>query len=157
MRKALAGLAAGLVFIGLTACSGGGGGGGAGGGGGGQTPLQYNGNNNPAVLSESNAAVLPAWATNSAGTAEITGVVSGVGPGGGQQQGEGIIDVGRRIAHTVRTLSAKARAEARLTSAPFDQTGPCPQGGTLRLFGDVNQFGIGTINFTFTNCEVDGD
>jgi hypothetical protein len=158
MRTALAVIAAGIVCAGLAGCSGGGGGGGGGGSGGGDTPVSYTGNTNPAAISESNAALLAAAATNSAGTAEITGVVSSAASGSEPQQGEGITDVGRRIAHRVRTLSVKARAEARLTSVPFDQTFACDNpGGTVRLFGDINQFGIGTISFTFTNCVSGGD
>jgi hypothetical protein len=150
-------VAAALLLAALWGCSGGGGGG-DGGGGGGTAPLQYTGNTSPANISESNAALLAAAATNSAGTAEITGVVSSTAPGGGSHQGEGIVDVGRRLAHRVRKLGARPTAEARLTSAPFGpESGECPQGGTLTISGDVTPSGTGFINFTFNNCGVDGD
>jgi hypothetical protein len=103
--------------------------------------------------------VLSAAATSSAGTAEITGAVSSVAPGSASQQSEGIIEVGRRIAHTVRTLSTKTRTESRLTSVAVDRTFPCDSNvGTVRIFGDADPVtAVGTINFAFTNCLSDGD
>jgi len=156
MCRALAALAAGIFVVSLVGCSGGGGGGGGGGTAG---PLQYAGNSNAASVTESNAALFAAAATNSADTAEITGAVSGVAPGSGSQSGEGIIDVGRRIAHTVRTLSAKPR-DGRPTAAAFDQTFGCDNNpaGTVRIFGDADPVtGVGTFNFTFSNCLSAGE
>jgi hypothetical protein len=57
----------------------------------------------------------------------------------------------------VRASAAKPSTEVRLSAVPVDQTEPCPNGGTVRTFGDVSAGGTGTVNVTYSNCTVDGE
>jgi hypothetical protein len=154
MSKALAGLAAGMFFVGLAGCSGGGGGGG---GGGTQAPLQYTGNSNPAFITETNAGVLAANATNTTAGADVAGAFSSAAPGSESPTGQGLIDVGRRLAHRAQAIAAKPRTDSRLNSVPVNETDACTNGGTVSISGDLSPSGIGTVNVTFNNCGEGGD
>ena len=140
-----------LVFAGmLTACGGGGGdGGGSGvGGGGGATPLVYSGNSSPAVITTSNAAQLTA---NILGSANASGAVSGVSTG---TESSGARELGRRLIGAIRATPSLSRENRkRLTSDPVDRTQACDS-GSVRIFGDVNQSGTGTLTFVWSNCRT---
>ena len=152
ISRCLAGTAAVVALGTLAACGGGGGGGG--GGSSSDTPLQYSGNNNAAVITTSNASTL---AANVMGGDDIAAATAAIAGGNEAQAGQGLIDVGRRLARTVRATAAKPRSDARPTSVLIDQTEPCTNGGTARTFGDVSQGGTGTVNVTYTNCNEGGD
>ena len=154
MRKALA--SAGIFFASLAGCSGGGGGGGSGGGGG-QAALQYTGNANPASITTTNAAILAASATNTAAGSDVAGAFSSAAPGSESQVGQGVIDVGRRLAHTMRTMVTKSPADLRPTAVPVNENDTCSNGGTVNISGDLSPSGIGTVNVTFNNCGEGGD
>jgi hypothetical protein len=148
------GIAAALLLGTLAACGGGGGGDGAGGGGG-SAPLQYAGNSSAAVVTTTNASTLTANALG--GGSEVAGATSSIAGASEASGGQGQIDVGRRLVRSVRATVAKPRTEVRLTAVPVDETEACQNGGTVRTFGDVSPGGTGTVNVTYSNCNVDGE
>jgi uncharacterized repeat protein (TIGR01451 family) len=150
MGRALAGLAAGILFVGLAGCSGGGGGGGGGaavgGGGGGDTPLAYIGNNNPATLTASNAGSVTANVVGSGDVAQAVSIAA-IAPE------SGTIDVGRLLQRSVRAIFTKPRT-GKLTSAiPFDENFDCDT-GSLHVFGTLNDSGLGTLQAQYNDCRT---
>ena len=147
--------AAALLLGTLAACGGGGGGGGDGPGGGStSTPLQYSGNSSAAVVTTTNAGTLTA---NALGGSEFGGATSSIAGASAAGEGQGQIDIGRRLVRSVRATAAKPRTDVRLTAVPVDETEPCQSGGTVRTFGDLSPSGTGTVNVTYSNCTVDGE
>lgn len=137
---------AALLFAGILAACGGGGGGGDGGGGGGPAPLVYSGNSSPAVITTSNAAQLTA---NVLGGANASGAISGVAT---EAESSGARELGRRLTSAVRATPLRPGSRP-LTSDPVDQTEPCDS-GSVRIFGDINQSGTGTLTFVWSNCRT---
>jgi hypothetical protein len=148
--RSLAGAAAALLLGGLTACGGGGGGG----DGSNPTPLQYNGNTNAAVITSSNASALAAVVI---GGGDVASATASLTAGNEAQGGQGQLEIGRRLIHTVRATVTRPGGNARAARAAIDQTNPCPEGGTVRIFGDVTPTGAGTVTVVYMNCTVAGD
>jgi hypothetical protein len=146
--------AAALLLGTLAACGGGGGGDGPSGGGGGSTPVQYSGNTSAAVVTTTNAGKLTA---NAVGGSEVAAVTSSIAGASEASEGQGQIDIARRLVRSVRATAAKPRTDVRLTAVPVDETEPCQNGGSVRTFGDVSPSGTGTVNVTYSNCTVDGE
>lgn len=149
------GIAAVLLVCALTACGGGGGGDGGGGGGGGSNPLQYSGNTSAAVITTGNAATLVASAVG--GGTDVAAATSSIAPLGNLAGSQGQVDIGRRLIRAVRITVTRPDDSPRLTDVAVDQTDPCPDGGAVRVFGDVSGGGTGTLNVAYTNCRVAGD
>jgi hypothetical protein len=139
--------AAALLLAAVNACGGGGGG-----GGGDTSPLVYNGSTSAAIVTASNAAILVSAAM---GGGEVVTALSAVAETRTSTTG-GLMDVGRRMTRTVRAAVAKPRADGS-SRLLMDETSSCPDGGTVRVFGDVTPAGTGTVTVIFTNCTVDGD
>jgi len=154
MKRALAGLAAGVFCVGLAACSGGGGGG----GGGGAAPLVYTGNTNPAVIGTSNAAVLTANASDTDSGADVAGAfTSSLAPSREPQTGQGPGAVPWRVAQRVAAAATKPTSNSALTSVAVNETDQCANGGSVSINGDLTPGGTGTVNVTFRNCVEGGD
>jgi hypothetical protein len=146
--KMMKGAAMGIALAMLVSCGGGGGGGGNGG----PTPLTYSGNTSPAAITSTNAGTLTAnVASAGSGIDSATSAVTG---GSQAQAGQGQLDIGRRLARDVRTTVRRAGNASALTSIPIDETDACPNGGSVRVFGDVSPSGLGTVTVVFTNCRI---
>ena len=140
-------LAIGLALAMLVSCGGGGGGGG---GSGGTEPLQYSGNTSAATITTTNAGTL---------TANVAGSGSGLATtasslSGGSEPQTGQVDIGRWLARNVRATVNRSGTSSVLTSVPIDETQPCLNGGSVRVFGDVSPNGLGTVNVVYTNCRI---
>jgi hypothetical protein len=156
ISRCFSGTAAALLLVALAACGGGGGGGGDGpGGGSASTPLQYSGNSSAAIVTTTNAGTLTA---NALGGSEVAGTTSSIAGASAAGEGQGQIDIGRRLVRSVRAAAGTPRrTDVRLTAIPVDETEACQSGGTVRTFGDVSPSGTGTVNVTYSNCTVDGE
>lgn len=151
LSSALKRNAAAVVLAAVTACGGGGGGGGEGGAGS-TAPLVYSGNTSAAIVSASNAAILVSAAM---GGGQVVTALSAAAETGTTATG-GLMDVGRRLTRTVRAVVAKPRTDGS-SRVLIDESDLCPDGGTVRVFGDVTPAGTGTVSVVFTNCTVDGE
>ena len=91
------------------------------------------------------------------GGSNVAGAISNVGSSE-PLAGEGQIDIGRRLVRSMRGTVGKPRTDSRATSAPVDETFACSNGGTVRIFGDVNPTTFtGTVTVVFSSCREGGD
>ncbi len=144
-------LAIAACSLALGACGGGGGGDG---GGGNSPPLQYSGNTSAAVVTATNASAIVAAAL---GGSDVASATLNIASASQAEAGQGQLDIGRHLTRGIRASFVLPRDRARLTAVRIDQTDPCANGGSVRVFGDVSDFGIGTVNVTYSTCNVGGD
>src|SRR5687767_15643146 len=119
---------AALAVLALIAGCGGGGGGDSG-----PPPLTYTGNQNAATISPTNAGALSSSATT--GGSELP--VSSVASSGNAAATDGFFGDGQRTARSLRAILLRPNGASPLTSVPVDQTEPCENGGSIRVFGDI--------------------
>ena len=136
----------------LAGCGGGSGGDGASGGrlGGGSNPLQYSGDSGAAVITTASASALAAIAI---GDGDVAGATSS-SSGGQAEAGQGLLGVGASLGRTVG--GKRADGSIRMSFA-VDQTDACANGGSLRISGEQNPNGTGTLTVVYENCAQGGD
>jgi hypothetical protein len=146
-----------VVLLFLAGCGGGGGGGGA------PAPvaLVYSGNSSPAIVSTTNASQITAGILGSQNAATVIGGLSTDGGNATPGRGSGLVDLSLRLGREARNAAARAQ---RASSAPrpaggvipIDDTEPCSGGGSVRVFGQLNDNATGSVNISFMNCTEDG-
>src|SRR5687768_333225 len=143
--------AAFFVLLLVAACGGGGGDGG--GDAGPPPPLTYTGNTSPATISATNASTLSSAATSSSGS-DVGSAASSIAPSGDAAGGDGFS--AQRIARSVRADLMRPRGTSPFTSVTVNETEPCDNGGTRRVFGEISQSGTGTLQAVYENCNRNG-
>jgi uncharacterized repeat protein (TIGR01451 family) len=140
----------------------------SGGGGGGDdepTVLDYSGNTDPAVISESNAARLVGNVLigQTIVDASTSGAARSAGAADTSVRGIGIADLPRRLTGRLRAAmrtdsSIVSRAAGVQARTEVDETEPCDNiGGTLTISGFIDDDGSGTLTLEFVNCREDGE
>ena len=142
----------------LAACGGGGGGGGA------APPpagdLTYAGNQQAAVVGPRNASRLAAIALDVAGDAAradgtVTLLKSVDGQAAGTPSAPAMPGL-QGLRPFVDAARVASRGEAPRTKAAVDDTQPCDGGGSVRVTGQLDDAGIGSIQATYAACTIAG-
>jgi hypothetical protein len=147
-----------LALVAVMAMAGCGGGGGGGGGGPGEPqvePLAYEGNLLPAVITTRNAARLVSATIGAGPDDTVTGAVDAAKSARTDRAVTprvGVVLDGWLRPFFDRLGAASSAGPA--TKTAIDETQPCPAGGTLRVSGDVDDDGRGTVTADYRDCGV---
>ena len=146
-----------LLFLGVAACGGGGGGGGSPGG------IPYVGTINPAAITTTNAARL---VSNVVGASDASEII--VGPAAVISSPQGATDESSQsgLAHRLnahfhdtlmRVLSQPPGTTQPTAAITVDEPLDCPDGGSGRVSGTLNDDGTGTLTVTYNDCRSGED